>query len=98
MYKLCILLPTISKDRCKSTINQLIPLLNEDIHLFILNQTFELDIDPNPYVTYKHTENKLGTMVASSLAIRNAPDAEFYYLIDDDFIRKGKFIKITPED
>lgn len=90
MYKLCILLPTISKERCKNTINQLIPLLNEDIHLFILNQTFELDIDPNPYVTCKYVENKLGTMVANSIVYENAPEAEYYYFIDDDFeFREG---------
>lgn len=90
MYKLCILLPTISKDRCKHTINQLIPLLDEDIHLFILNQNFKLDIDPNPYVTYKHIENKLGTMVANFTVREYAPEAEYYYFIDDDFeFREG---------
>ena len=90
MYNLCILLPTINKERCKNTINQLISLLNENIHLFILNQTFELDIDPNPYVTCKYVENKLGTMVANSIVYENAPEAEYYYFIDDDFeFREG---------
>lgn len=52
MYKLCIVLPSISEERTKSTIGQLLELLSEEVHLFILNQEFKL----RPNSTILHYE------------------------------------------
>lgn len=92
MYKMCILLPTISPERTRKTINQLIPILNNDVHLFILAQGFTPNIDLNPYVTFKVFPDKVGTMMANMYAYRYAPDAEFYYFIDDDFEFRDGFV------
>ena len=92
MYKICILLPTISEERTRKTINELIPLLSDDVHLFILPQEFTPDISMNPYVSFKVLPEKIGTMMANAYAYRYAPDAEFYYFIDDDFEFRDGFV------
>lgn len=83
MYKLCILLPTINEDRCLNVIQQLSSFLSPDIKLFVYNQCFELPTFDN--VINLYSEVGMGTMLSSHYCIKNAPESQYYYFIDDDF-------------
>ena len=83
MYKLCILLPTINEDRCLNVIQQLSSFLSPDIKLFVYNQCFELPTFDN--VINLYSEIGMGTMLSGHYCIKNAPESQYYYFIDDDF-------------
>lgn len=83
MYRLCILLPTINEDRCLNIIKQLSSFLNTDIKLFVYNQCFELPSFDN--VENLYSEIGVGVTVAGHNCIKNAPESQYYYFIDDDF-------------
>lgn len=86
--KLCILLPTMNEKRCWKTIQQLQSFLSDDINLFVFSQEFRLP--PIMYVDSIYGDTAVGTMFANNTVLRDAPKAEMYLLIDDDFVfRKG---------